>query len=172
MKTEQNRREPAIIRRLRDDEVGARPAGSIRICCAGWRLSGRTRCGRWTSPTSRWPRLRLSGRCARLVQPRSYVGRIDTMEEAFSSSRGGCFGSSRQAGSSSIPTGLAFAGSAFTGVLASNGISDQLDGKGAWRKRQCFVERHGERQGRGRCICGRTKVHPRLASMADNIGLL
>jgi len=25
-----------------------------RICCAGWRSRGRTRCGRWTSPTSRW----------------------------------------------------------------------------------------------------------------------
>jgi len=27
---------------------------SIRICCAGWRSRGRTRCGRWTSRTSRW----------------------------------------------------------------------------------------------------------------------
>ena len=28
---------------------------SIRICCAIWRSRGQTRCGRWTSPTSRWP---------------------------------------------------------------------------------------------------------------------
>ena len=28
---------------------------STRICCVAWRLSGRTRSGRWTSPTSRWP---------------------------------------------------------------------------------------------------------------------
>src|SRR5271154_954505 len=26
----------------------------IRICCAPWQSHGRTRCGRWTSPTSRW----------------------------------------------------------------------------------------------------------------------
>ena len=27
---------------------------STHICCAGWRSRGRTRCGRWTLPTSRW----------------------------------------------------------------------------------------------------------------------
>ena len=27
---------------------------STRICCAGWRSRGPTRCGRWTLPTSRW----------------------------------------------------------------------------------------------------------------------
>ena len=31
-----------------------RATRSIRICCAAWRSSGPTRCGRWTSPTSRW----------------------------------------------------------------------------------------------------------------------
>ena len=39
--------------------VRARPSPSpatrsTRTCCAGWRSRGRTRCGRWTSPTSRW----------------------------------------------------------------------------------------------------------------------
>src|SRR5436190_24085709 len=37
-----------------DDEARAGATRSIRICCAEWRLSGPTRCGRWTSATSRW----------------------------------------------------------------------------------------------------------------------
>ena len=36
------------------DEARAGPTRSTRICCAEWRSRGRTRCGRWTSPTSRW----------------------------------------------------------------------------------------------------------------------
>jgi putative transposase len=35
----------------------SRPAPGHKIyptCCADWRSSGRTRCGRWTSPISRW----------------------------------------------------------------------------------------------------------------------
>ena len=43
----------ALYRRPRTTkpEPGQR---STRICCAGWRSRGRTRCGRWTSPTSPW----------------------------------------------------------------------------------------------------------------------
>ena len=32
----------------------SRDTRSIRICCAASRSHGQTRCGRWTSPTSRW----------------------------------------------------------------------------------------------------------------------
>jgi putative transposase len=38
--------------------------------------------------------------------------------------------------------GSQFTGSAFTGVLASNGIAISMDGKGAWRDNM-FVERCG-----------------------------
>jgi hypothetical protein len=34
---------------------------STRICCARWRSRGQTRCGRWTSPTSRWRAASSSG---------------------------------------------------------------------------------------------------------------
>ena len=53
---------------------------------------------------------------------------------------GGCFGSSRQAGHLQYRPGLAVHGSAFTGVLANNGIAISMDGKGAWRD-NVFVER-------------------------------
>ena len=43
----------ALYRRPRTTkpEPGKR---STRICCAGWRSRGPTRCGRWTLPTSQW----------------------------------------------------------------------------------------------------------------------
>jgi len=52
----------------------------------------------------------------------------------------GCSGPSRQAGHLQHRPGLAIYRSAFTGVLASNGIAISMDGKGAWRD-NVFVER-------------------------------
>ena len=43
----------ALYRRPRATKPEPPATRSIRICCAGWGSSGRTRCGRWTSPTSR-----------------------------------------------------------------------------------------------------------------------
>ena len=40
----------ALYRRPRT----TKPEPGLPICCAGWRSCGRTRCGRWTSLTSRW----------------------------------------------------------------------------------------------------------------------
>jgi transposase InsO family protein len=48
-----------------------------------------------------------------------------------SSDAGGCFGSSRQA--LQTDQGSQFTGSAFTGVLATNGIAVSMDGKRVWR---------------------------------------
>ena len=53
---------------------------------------------------------------------------------------GGRHGSSRQAGDFKTDQGSQFTGSAFTGVLANNGIAISMDGKGAWRD-NVFVER-------------------------------
>ena len=58
--------------------------------------------------------------------------------------------------------GSQFTGSAFTGVLASNGIAISMDGKGAWRD-NVFVERLWRSVKYEECICGPTKVYPRLA---------
>ena len=57
---------------------------STRICCAGWRLSGRTRCGRWTSPTSRWyAASSIWPLCSTGSASRAVVGRIDHQEASF-----------------------------------------------------------------------------------------
>ena len=56
-----------------------------RICCAGWRSRGPTRCGRWTLPTSRWRaassiwRLCSIGSSRRVLSWRLSI----TMEAAF-----------------------------------------------------------------------------------------
>jgi putative transposase len=50
--------------------------------------------------------------------------------------------------------GSQFTGSAFTSVLATNGITISMDGKGAWRD-NVFVERLcGAASNTRRCICG------------------
>jgi putative transposase len=48
--------------------------------------------------------------------------------------------------------GSQFTGAAFTGVLASNGITISMDGKGAWRD-NVFVERLWRSVNMRRCIC-------------------
>jgi putative transposase len=80
--------------------------------------------------------------CARLVQPPGAVVRLSiTMEAAF------CVETLEDAlarhGKPDIfntDQGSQFTGSAFTGVLANNGIAISMDGKGAWRD-NVFVER-------------------------------
>jgi transposase InsO family protein len=87
-------------------------------------------------------RLRLFGRGARLVQPsRAVVAAVDH-------DRGGvCVETLRDAmarhGELEIfntDHGTQFAGQAFTGVLADNGVAIRVYGKGAWRD-NVFVER-------------------------------
>ena len=51
-----------------------------------------------------------------------------------------CFGSSGKPDIFNTDQGSQFTGSAFTGVLANNGIAISMDGKGAWRD-NVFVER-------------------------------
>ena len=87
-------------------------------------------------------RLRLSGRCARLVSRRVLSWRLSiTMEAAF------CVETLEDAlachGKPEIfntDQGSQFTGAAFTGVLIKNGIAISMDGKGAWRD-NIFVER-------------------------------
>ena len=59
------------------DQAGAGPQDLSRICCAASRSRGRTRCGRWTSPTSRW-------RAASSISPSCSTG------SAVACCRGGC----------------------------------------------------------------------------------
>jgi hypothetical protein len=60
----------------------SRATRSTRICCEGWRSRGRTRCGRWTSPTFRWHvASSILPSCSRLGEPPSFC-------------RGGCPSSS------------------------------------------------------------------------------
>ena len=58
--------------------------------------------------------------------------------------------------------GSQFTGSAFTGVLAGNGIAISMDGKGAWRD-NVSSSVYGAASNTRKCICGPTKVYPRLA---------
>jgi putative transposase len=60
--------------------------------------------------------------------------------------------------------GSQFTGSAFTGLLASNGIAISMDGKGAWRD-NVFVERFAASSTR-RCICGLTKASARRGTQS------
>jgi putative transposase len=53
---------------------------------------------------------------------------------------GGCLGSSRKPEVLNTDQGSQFTGSAFTGLLTSNGIAISMDGKGA-RRDNVFVER-------------------------------
>ena len=48
VKTLMKRMEIGALSPSADDEARAGAQESIRICCAGWRSPGRTRCGRWT----------------------------------------------------------------------------------------------------------------------------
>jgi transposase InsO family protein len=54
--------------------------------------------------------------------------------------RPGGHATARPAASGATDQGSQFTGSAFTGVLADNGIAISMDGKGAWRD-NVFVER-------------------------------
>ena len=106
-------------------------------------VRGRTRCGRWTSLTSRW---RVASSYLAVVldwfSRRVLSWRVSiTMEAAF------CVETLEDAlahhGKPDIfntDQGSQFTGSAFTGVLADNGIAISMDGKGAWRD-NVFVER-------------------------------
>jgi putative transposase len=58
--------------------------------------------------------------------------------------------------------GSQFTGTAFTGVLASNGIAISMDGKGAWRD-NVFVERLWRTSNTRRCTCGPTTASARRA---------
>ena len=52
-----------LVRRIGLEAIYRKPNTSkaalghkiYHICCAGWRSSGQIRCGRWISPTFRWP---------------------------------------------------------------------------------------------------------------------
>ena len=59
------------------DQARAGPQDLSRTCCAASRSRGRTRCGRWTSPTSRW-------RVASSIWPSCSTG------SAVACCRGGC----------------------------------------------------------------------------------
>ena len=116
---------------------------SIRICCAAWRSSGRTRCGRWTSPTSRW-------RAASSTWRRWWTGSAGGFWRGGCRSRmevDFCLEAVEEAlaryGKPEIfntDQGSQFTSAAFTGLLLENGIAISMDGRGAWRD-NVFVER-------------------------------
>ena len=58
--------------------------------------------------------------------------------------------------------GSQFTGAAFTGMLANNGITISMDGKGAWRD-NVFVERLWRSVKYKRCICEPTTASAMLA---------
>jgi len=64
--------------------------------------------------------------------------------------------------------GSQFTGVAFTGVLADNGITISMDGKGAWRD-NVFVERLWRSVNTRRCICAPTTASARPAPRSDAI---
>jgi putative transposase len=66
--------------------------------------------------------------------------------------------------------GSQFTSSAFTGLLASNGIAISMDGKGAWRD-NVFVERLWRSVKYEECTCGPTKASARRASRSADTSL-
>ena len=142
------------------DQARAGAQTLIRICCAASRSHGQTRCGRWTSPTSRW---RAVSSIWQLCSTGSAVAcsswRVSiTMEAAF------CVEALEDAlachGKPEIfntDQGSQFTGAAFTGVLIKNGIAVSMDGKGAWRT-TCSSSGCGAALNTRRCICGPTKA--------------
>ena len=115
---------------------------SIRICCAGWQSRGRTKFGRWTSPTFRWRAVlsiwpwcstgSAAGCChGDCRSPWKQHSAFETLEDAF--------GRYAKPDVFNTDQGSQFTGQAFTGALANNGITISMDGKGAWRD-NVFVE--------------------------------
>ena len=108
-----------------------------------WRSSGRTRCGRWTSPTSRW-------RAASSISPPWSTGSAGGFWPGACRSRWRSSSASRRSrrrwrrhGRPEIfntDQGSQFTSAAFTGLLLDNAIAISMDGKGAWRD-NVFVER-------------------------------
>ena len=69
---------------------------------------------------------------------------------------------------SNTDQGSEFTGSAFTGVLAGNGIAISMDGKGAWRD-DVFVERLWRSVKNEGCICGPTTPSATRATRSADI---
>ena len=151
----------AIYRRPRHVKAADRAQDLSRICCAGWTVvpaEPGVGDGHHLHPDG--ARLRLSGRCARLVQPsRAVVGRIDHHGGIDSASRRWRMLLARHGKPEIFNTdqGSQFTGSTFTGVLAGNGIAISMDGKGAWRT-TCSSSVYGAASNTRKCICGPTKA--------------
>ena len=110
---------------------------STRIRCAGSRSRDRTRCGRWTSPTSRW-RAALSTLAVVLdwfSRRVLVVARVDH-DGGGVLRRGvaGRAGAPRQAGIFNTDQGSQFTGAAFTGVLVKTACIS-MDGRCLARQR-------------------------------------
>ncbi len=126
------------------DKARAGPQDLPVSAARGWRSRGQTRCGRWTSPTSRW---RVASSHLAVVldwfsrRVLSWRLSITTMEAAFCVETLGC-ALARHGRPDIFNTdqGSQFTGQAFTGVLIENDIAISMDGKGAWRD-NVFVER-------------------------------
>jgi putative transposase len=116
---------------------------SIRICSAVWRSRDRTRCGRWTSPTSPW-------RAALCIWPWCSTGSVAGFCRGACRSRWRRHSASRRcrrrwrstaSRRPSTPTrDRNSRAPPFTGVLIMSGIAISMDGSGAWRD-NVFVER-------------------------------
>ena len=115
-----------------------------RICCAAWWSTGLTRCGRRTSPISRWradlsiwlpivdwfSRRVLAHGGSRSRWTADFC--IEALEEALAKyGRPKIFNTDQ---------GSQFTSEAFTDVLLENKIAISMDGKGSWRD-NVFVER-------------------------------
>src|SRR5215813_7756232 len=118
-----------------------RPAtGSIRICCVALRSIGRTRCGRWTSPTAHGARLHLSRRRHGLVQPPGSVVACVDHDGGGILRRGVGGGAGPSWQSSNLQHGPGQPVRSFTDVLVEHQIAISMDGRGSWRE-NVFLER-------------------------------
>ena len=139
------------------DQARARPQDLPVSAARAWRSRGRTRCGRWTSPTSRW-------RAASSIWPSCSTG------SAAACCRGGCRSRWRRRSASrrwrmrwratasrrsSTPTRAAqFTGAAFTGVLDQKRHRDQHGRQGRLARQRLRRAAVAQRQIRGGVSAG------------------
>src|SRR5262249_22588687 len=116
--------------------------GSIRICCVALRSIGRTRCGRWTSPTCPWRAASsisspswtgsAAGFCRGACRSRWRAFCIEALEEALARHGNPQIFNTDQ--------GSQFTCHSFTDVLVEHQIAISMDGRGSWRD-NVFLER-------------------------------
>ena len=130
-----------------------------------------TRCGRWTSPTSRWRGLRLSGRRGGLVSRRVLAWRLSiTLEVEFCLEAVEEALPARQTGDLQHRPGQSVYQHRLHRPAAEDAIAISIDGKGSWRD-NVFVERLWRSVEYGGCISGPMTASPRRARRSPGRGV-